>query len=218
MISFTKESDIAYFKKNGLNNIGHGAYGQVCLIEHKPTRTGPFALKKMEFLDQREVKYIEREVNLHKKLKHPFIIELIDYFYEEDCAFIILEYANHGNLYNYLYKTLYIPEDDLLKMFVQVVMGVQYLHKNDILHRDIKPENILLDEKRNAKLGDFGWSTECKDYQIRSTFCGTPEYMSPEMIFGRGQRKQSDVYSLGNIIFYFYFEDISKLISKNDFI
>jgi serine/threonine protein kinase len=76
-------------------------------------------------------------------------------------------------------------------------MAVQYMHNNDILHRDIKPENILLDEKRNAKLGDFGWSTECTDFQIRSTFCGTPEYMSPEMIFGKGQRKQSDVYSLG---------------------
>ena len=202
MISFKTESDIAYFKKNGLNSIGQGAYGRVCLIEHKPTRTGPFALKKMALIDQREIKYIKREVDLHKNLKHPFVIELIDYFYDDDNAYIILEYANHGNLYNYLYKTLYIPEEDILKIFVQVVLAVQYLHQNDILHRDIKPENILLDEKRNAKLGDFGWSTECKDYQIRSTFCGTPEYMSPEMIFGKGQRKQSDVYSLGKNLFF----------------
>lgn len=197
MIAFSTESDIAYLKKNGKNFIGRGAYGEVCLIEHKSTKKGPFALKKMPTIDSRELEYIKREIELHEKLKHPFVIEMIDHFYENDNAYIILEYANHGNLYHYLYKTLYIPEEDLLKIFVQVVMAVQYMHENDILHRDIKPENILLDEKRNAKLGDFGWSTECKDYQIRSTFCGTPEYMSPEMIFGKGQRKQSDVYSLG---------------------
>ena len=199
MQSFSNESDIVYLKKNGTKFIGKGAYGQVCLIEHKTTKAGPYALKKMPTIDKREIEYIKREIDLHKKLKHPFVIEMIDHFFENDSAFIIIEYANHGNLYQYLYKTLYIPEEDLLKIFTQVVMAVKYLHENDILHRDIKPENILLDEKRNAKLGDFGWSTECKDYQIRSTFCGTPEYMSPEMIFGKGQRKQSDVYSLGTI-------------------
>ena len=198
MKKFTSESEINYLKKNGMSCIGKGAYSQVRLIKHKNSPTGPFALKKMKLLDPREKKYIDREIKLHQKLKHPFIIELHDHFYENDHAFIILEYATHGNLYHYLYKTLYIPEDDLLEIFVQVVMAVEYLHQNDILHRDIKPENILLDNLRNAKLGDFGWSTECSDYQVRSTFCGTPEYMSPEMIFGKGQRKQSDVYSLGN--------------------
>jgi serine/threonine protein kinase len=209
MTSFSTESDIAYLKKNGKNCIGRGAYGQVCLIENKKTKKGPYALKKMSIIDKRELEYIKREIKLHKKLKHPFIIEMIDHFYENEFAFIILEYANHGNLYQYLYKTLYIPQEDLLKIFLQVVLAVEYMHKNDILHRDIKPENILLDEKRNAKLGDFGWSTECHDYQIRSTFCGTPEYMSPEMIFGKGQRKQSDVYSLGNIEIFFYFVNLN---------
>ena len=155
------------------------------------------ALKKMILPDPQELKYVKQEIDLHKKLNHAFIIKLVDYFFEDNTAFIILEYASSGNLYNYLHKALYIPEQDLIRMFVQIVLAVQYLHENNILHRDIKPENILLDEKRNVKLCDFGWSVECTGFQTRNTFCGTPEYMSPEMLFGKGQTHKSDIYSLG---------------------
>lgn len=197
MSCFRKETDIAYLKKYGKSTIGHGAYGNVSIIQHSLSKEGPFALKKMPLIDHKETRYIKREIELHRALDHPFIIKMKDHFYENETAFVILEYASGGNLYHYIHKSLFIPKQDLLGMFTQIVLAVEYLHKQNVLHRDIKPENILLDEKRNAKLCDFGWSTECTTYQIRNTFCGTPEYMSPEIIYGRGQTHKSDIYSLG---------------------
>ena len=199
MPSFKSQSDIVYLKKFGKSAIGRGAYGNVCLIQHSRTKEGPFALKKMDLSNPSELEYIKREINLHQKLKHPFIIDLVDYFFEDQTAFIILEYASSGNLYNYLHKALFIPKPDLLKMFTQIVLAVKHLHFKEILHRDIKPENILLDANRNVKLCDFGWSVQCSGYQIRNTFCGTPEYMSPEMLLGRGQTHKSDIYALGKV-------------------
>jgi serine/threonine protein kinase len=198
MPSFKSQSDIVYLKKFGKSAIGKGAYGNVCLIQHSKTREGPFALKKMTLPNASEIEYVQQEINLHKKLDNPFIIGLIDFFYEDQTAFIIMEYASSGNLYNYLHKALFIPKPDLLTMFTQIVLAVKHLHFKEILHRDIKPENILLDSNRNVKLCDFGWSAQCSGYQIRNTFCGTPEYMSPEMLLGKGQTHKSDIYSLGN--------------------
>ena len=197
MPSFKTKDDIIYLKKYGKSAIGQGAYGNVCLIQHKSTKEGPYALKKMPLPNWQEKKYVKKEIELHAKLNHPFIIKLIDYFFEDDVAFVILEYASEGNLFKHIHKSLFIPKQDLLNLFTQIVMAVDYLHECNILHRDIKPENILLDAKRRAKLCDFGWSTDCTSRQIRNTFCGTPEYMSPEILFGKGQTHKSDVYSLG---------------------
>ena len=203
MASFKTQKDITFLKKHGKSVIGHGAYGDVCLIQHTRSRQGPFALKKIHLPNAAEREYVQQEINLHRRLDHPFIIRLVDYFFEDNTAFLILEYASQGNLHNYLHKALFIPQPDLLRMFTQVVLAVQYLHENDILHRDIKPDNILLDQSRNVKLCDFGWSTSCTRLQIRDTFCGTPEYMSPEMLFGKGQTHKSDIYSLGKTRFSF---------------
>lgn len=197
MVSFKTKEDIAYLKKYGKSAIGHGAYGNVCIIQHRVTKEGPFALKKMPLPNWQESRYVRKEIELHGKLRHPFVIQLIDYFFEDNTAFVILEYASGGNLFDHIHKSLFIPRQDLLGIFTQIVMAVQYLHKCDILHRDIKPENVLLDPNRRAKLCDFGWSADCTSRQVRSTFCGTPEYMSPEILFGKGQTHKSDVYSLG---------------------
>jgi serine/threonine protein kinase len=226
MTRFKTKSDIVYLKKFGRSVIGHGAYGNVSLITHSITKEGPFALKKIELPNEAELEYVKHEIDLHKGLEHPFVIRLIDYFFEDNTAFIILEYASNGNLYHYLHKALHIPRMDLVRMFTQIVLAVEYLHQNDILHRDIKPENILLDEKRNVKLCDFGWSVSCTDYQIRNTFCGTPEYMSPEMLFGKGQTHKSDIYSLGSRLFRFagdlyiclYLENHSGFLNKRCFV
>ena len=194
---FSSTADLIYLKKHGHTSIGSGAYGEVKLVQHKTLRSGPFALKTMALPDKNELKYIQKEIDLHRGLDHPFIIKLEDFFIEDNKAYVLIEYANNGDLHKYLHKTLSIPENDLKKIFVQVVLAIQYLHKKNILHRDIKPENILLDTHKNVKLCDFGWSVECSDFQIRKTFCGTPEYMPPELIFGNGQTKKSEIYSLG---------------------
>ena len=131
-------------------------------------------------------KYILQEIELHHSLKHPFIIKLYDYFFEDEKAYVILEYAKKGDIFN-LINTSTVSEKVLMRMFVQTLTAFDYLHEQNILHRDLKPENVLLDSDLNIKLCDFGWATLYSDHEERNTLCGTLEYMAPE-IMDKGKR------------------------------
>ena len=97
---------------------------------------------------------------LHKKLDHENIIKFHDYFVFEENVYIILDYAENGNLYSYIQKKKVLLESEIYKFFVQTCQALEYLHKNNIMHRDIKPENLLIDKNYNIKLCDFGWSAQ----------------------------------------------------------
>ena len=157
-------------------------------------------MKKMPLPNDEEAEYVRKEIQLHSGLQHPNVIKLIDYFFKDDNAYVFLEYGSEGDLYKYLKRTLRVSEQAIKRMFSEVVRGIEYLHSRDILHRDIKPENIILDATLTAKICDFGWSIECSDYESRRTICGTPEYMSPELLIHGSQNKKSDIYALGKVI------------------
>jgi len=74
--------------------------------------------------------------------------------------YLILDYAEHGNLYGYMHKKKNLTDNEVFRFFHQTCLAIQYLHQNDILHRDLKPENLLLDKNFNIKLCDFGWSAQ----------------------------------------------------------
>ena len=111
-----------------------------------------------------------------------------------------MEFAKHGNLYHYIKRNSYLSEEKSFKYFIQVVNAVYFLHKNDLIHRDIKPENILIFEDGIIKLCDFGWCTKLNGGQ-RITFCGTVEYMSPEMVNKEEYSKEIDIWSLGILLY-----------------
>ena len=194
---FLSRDDIQYVKKNGSENIGSGSFGQVRLIKHRNGQPGLYALKSMKILDQTEKKYIMQEIQLHAQLKHPFIIQLIDYFLTDHNAYVVLEYASKGDLFRYLHRSLITDQNDLLRIFVQTLMAFEHMHAAGIIHRDLKPENILLDGDMNAKVCDFGWSAEYNDLEERQTLCGTAEYMAPEVMYGKRQTKKTDIWALG---------------------
>ncbi len=102
---------------------------------------------------------LRNEVQIHKKLTHPNIVKYYGYTWESPKAYIVLEYAENGNLYSYLHKRKALSEPEVFKYFCQASLAIQHIHKCDIMHRDIKPENLLLDKDNNLKLCDFGWST-----------------------------------------------------------
>jgi serine/threonine protein kinase len=115
----------------------------------------------------------------------------------------VLEYAARGNLFNYIKNTPDFEgkEAILLDMYVKICKAVGYMHSKRLLHRDIKPENILLDEHLNPKLCDFGWATELKGSECRKTFCGTYEYMAPEIFETESYDSAVDVWSLGILLY-----------------
>ena len=94
-----------------------------------------------------------------EKLNHPNIIKFHDYILKEHNVYLVLDYAESGNLYSYIHKRKSLSTEEIFRFFYQSASAIHYLHQNDILHRDIKPENLLLDKNKNIKLCDFGWST-----------------------------------------------------------
>ncbi len=113
---------------------------------------------------------------------------------------MVMELANNDSLFNLLKKTKKLSEDKVTKYMDDVIKAVEYLHSKDppIIHRDIKPENVLICDD-TLKIADFGWSNY--DDEIRNTFCGTPDYLSPEMILGTGHNEKLDIWGLGVLMF-----------------
>ncbi len=104
------------------------------------------------------------------------------YFEDKENVYLILEFAENGSLFSYLRKKQRFSEIEAFVYFFQTCLGIDYLHKKSIIHRDLKPENLLLDKQGNIKLCDFGWSAEALHNSKRTTYCGTIDYMAPEMI------------------------------------
>ena len=101
------------------------------------------------------------EINIHRALDHANIIKFHGYFHKESYVYLVLDYAERGNLYSYMHKKKTpLPETEIFKYFYQSCLAIDYLHKNNTMHRDLKPENLLLDKDYNIKLCDFGWSTQ----------------------------------------------------------
>ena len=133
-----------------------------------------------------------------------------------------MEYANGGELFDYIVKRKRLQEQEACRFFQQLISGIEYIHKVKICHRDLKPENLLLDEKLNIKIVDFGLSNMYKEGDTLKTACGSPCYAAPEMIAGkRYHGLNSDIWSCGIILYamtcgYLPFEDpnTNKLYKK----
>ena len=133
-------------------------------------------------------------------------------------VYFILEHVKRGNLFGLLKERGGKGLDGKLvaTIYIQIFSAVKYMHDNQILHRDIKPENILMDEQLNPKICDFGWATEVQQDQPRMTFCGTYEYMAPEIFENEKYNDSVDVWSLG-ILLYEMLHGSSPFVGKSVF-
>lgn len=197
---------------DGRSTLGKGSFGKVKLVKHKSNPDSLFAMKILLFRSKFDKKFALEEIRLHKVLNHPNIIRLHDSIIETSRAVLFLEYAEKGDLFRFVTRSLHTDQKRVLTIFLQCVRAVRYLHKKDIMHRDLKPENILLDSEFNAKLCDFGWSAEFRESIERHSMCGTAEYMAPEIFYKKPQSKKTDVWSLGKIKSYSNFRDINMNI------
>jgi len=186
-------------------SIGTGGFGKVYKVKHKKSHN-LYAIKvisKAKIIEQNMCEQIKLEVRIMYAINHEHIIKLCNHFEDDDYFYLVLEYAPKGNLYDRLKKVKTFSENDAAQYLREVVSAVEYLHSLNppIIHRDIKPENILLDGKDSAKLCDFGWSNFFNSNRVRKTYCGTPDYLSPEMIRQEGHDQRLDIWNLGVLIF-----------------
>ena len=184
--------------------LGSGSFGRVYLVSHNDSKK-LFALKVIDkrklMISYGKLDIIYNEINIHSKLSHENIIKLYNIHEDNESINIIMEYAEKGNLFQLISKEKSgLDESKAFDYFIQVVNAVYYLHNNNIIHRDIKPENILIGNDNKIKLCDFGWAKELT-LENRSTFCGTVEYMAPEIVGSENYDYSVDIWSLGILLY-----------------
>ncbi|KAL0953632.1 hypothetical protein HGRIS_004837 [Hohenbuehelia grisea] len=215
--------------------IGKGSSGRVRIARH--AKTGQYAAIKivskagfssLQGIDERpgqERLAIEREIVVMKLIDHPNIMKLYDVWETSTELYLILEYVQGGELFDYLCETGRLPTLEALDYFQQIIMAVDYCHRLNVAHRDLKPENILLDQDHNVKIADFGmaaWQANSATNGLLETSCGSPHYVAPEVCSGMSYNgSASDIWSCGIILFAllvgklpFDAEDLEPLIEK----
>ena len=186
-------------------SIGKGGFGSVWKVRHKVTKQ-IFAIKvinKESIVKQKMVEQTNREIEIMYKLDHPHIIKLYSHFEDDEDFCLIMQMASKGQLYTIIKRLKRLDQRTAAQYMREVISAIKYLHTRTppIIHRDIKPENILLDQDGRCKLADFGWSNFEEGNKFRDTYCGTPEYLAPEMVTKSGHNESVDIWALGVLLF-----------------
>ncbi|XP_064837100.1 ribosomal protein S6 kinase alpha-3 isoform X3 [Oncorhynchus masou masou] len=186
--------------------LGQGSFGKVFLVKKI---TGPDAgqLYAMKVLKKATLKVRDRvrtkmERDILVEVNHPFIVRLHYAFQTEGKLYLILDFLRGGDLFTRLSKEVMFTEEDVKFYLAELALALDHLHGLGIIYRDLKPENILLDEQGHIKLTDFGLSKESIDHENKAySFCGTVEYMAPEVVNRRGHTLSADWWSYGVLMF-----------------
>ena len=188
-----------------LKTLGKGAFGKVLLV-HNEELNKYFAMKilKKDFIKKnKQIAHTKVERKILEKIDYPFIAQLFYAFQNKEKLYMITEYMPGGEMFYHLHKEQYFKESKAKFYICEIILAIEHLHKNNIIYRDLKPENILLDENGHIKLTDFGLSKIVNDINKDRTFtiCGTPEYVAPEVLTGKGYNKSVDWWSLGIVLY-----------------
>ncbi|XP_066034770.1 ribosomal protein S6 kinase alpha-2 isoform X2 [Chamaea fasciata] len=212
-----KEIDISHHVKEGfekadpsqfelLKVLGQGSYGKVFLVR-KIKGSDAGQLYAMKVLKKATLKVRDRvrskmERDILAEVNHPFIVKLHYAFQTEGKLYLILDFLRGGDLFTRLSKEVMFTEEDVKFYLAELALALDHLHGLGIIYRDLKPENILLDEEGHIKITDFGLSKEAIDHDKRAySFCGTIEYMAPEVVNRRGHTQSADWWSFGVLMF-----------------
>ncbi|KAD3338133.1 hypothetical protein E3N88_33654 [Mikania micrantha] len=183
--------------------VGQGAFGKVYQVRKRDNKE-IYAMKvvrKDKILEKNHAEYMKAERDILTKIDHPFIVQLRYSFQTKYRLYLVLDFVNGGHLFFQLYHHGLFREELARIYTAEIVSAVSHLHANGIMHRDLKPENILLDVDGHALLTDFGLAKEFDENARSNSLCGTVEYMSPEIILGKGHDKAADWWSVGILLF-----------------
>ena len=186
-----------------INVLGRGSFGKVCLVEYKPTKE-VFAMKSLKkdvLLDQDQVESTLLEKKILQSIDHPFLVGMIFCFQTEERIYFVMPFIRGGELFQHLRNFRFFDEEKV-RFYASIIgMGLDHMHKHGIIYRDIKPENILMDEDGYLKIADFGMAKILNPNEKATSFCGTPEYLAPEVITGEGHNACADWWSFGILIY-----------------
>ncbi|XP_050665688.1 cGMP-dependent protein kinase, isozyme 2 forms cD4/T1/T3A/T3B isoform X3 [Leptidea sinapis] len=184
--------------------LGIGGFGRVELVQIQGDSSRSFALKQMkkaQIVETRQQQHIMSEKEIMSEMNCEFIVKLYKTFKDRKYLYMLMETCLGGELWTILRDRGQFDDSTTRFYTACVVEAFHYLHSRNIIYRDLKPENLLLDSKGYVKLVDFGFSKKLQASRKTWTFCGTPEYVAPEVIMNRGHDISADYWSLGVLMF-----------------
>ena len=191
-----------------LKIIGRGSFGKVSLVEYIPTNEiyAMKSLKKDILIEQEQIENTILEKNILENINYPLLCNLIFCFQTEERIYFIMPFLSGGELFQHLRKFRTFDEPKVKFYSSQIALAIEYLHNKGIIYRDLNPENI------------FGMAKKLNNNEKAMSFCGTPEYLAPEIIIGEGHDKNADWWSFGILIYEmlcglppFYVENLERM-------
>ncbi|ORC84174.1 putative NIMA-related kinase [Trypanosoma theileri] len=185
--------------------LGKGSFGSAWLVQRRSDKVQLVAKEvRLAGMKPAERESAKHEIDVLRTLNHPNITRYVDHYEHHGSLFIVMEYANGGDLYSKIKsrKGNRFTETEILHYFSQLCLALLHLHERHILHRDLKTQNVFLTTDGVVKLGDFGISTILRNtFELKRTVCGTPYYFSPELCLNKPYNNKSDVWALGCILY-----------------
>ncbi|KAL7753359.1 hypothetical protein RI367_001134 [Sorochytrium milnesiophthora] len=191
---------------NFLKVLGKGNYGKVMLATSKHGAANKYyavkVIKKTGLIDEESIEHVLAENRVLQTLSHPFLVQLHTSFQTQDRLYFVMEYIRGGELFFHIVKEKRFSEERVRLYTAEILLGLNYLHSKGIVYRDLKLENLLLDDDGHIKITDFGLCKEgIGQDDVTSTFCGTPEYLAPEILEEENYGKAVDWWALGIVTY-----------------
>ena len=195
---------LTYKDFDPLKLLGTGSFGRVLLVRFKVTDQ----LYAMKILSKTQLKithqeeHTKTERDLMVKASSPFLVTIKFAFQDDKNLYIVSDFMQGGDLFYHLHEEKNFPEEKAKFYLIEIILGLECLHKNNMIYRDLKPENILMDSNGHLKISDFGLSKILESSDDKAyTLCGTPQYLAPEILKNKGYDKSVDWWSLGCFLY-----------------
>jgi Ca2+-binding EF-hand superfamily protein len=199
-----------------LSQIGSGTYGKVYLAKDIKTEER-VAIKTFDKKDNKEeLEKIKLEIDIMKFCNHKNIVKYIDSFEDSEFIYLVQEYMDSGDLFHYISNKSLLNESEIKNIIRQVAQGLKYLHYYGIIHRDLKPQNILIKNREEVKIIDFGLSKVLGNYETTNDCLGTIYFTSPEVLKQDKYNNKVDVWSLGIILYFLVYGRVPYDDSSNN--
>lgn len=210
-----------------LKVLGKGSFGKVMMVRKKDNDKiyAMKTLRKQALIKRNQLLHTKTERNILQNIKHPFLTSLAYAFQTPEKLYLVMDFCGGGELFYWLKRDRRFSESRAKLFAAEILLALEALHQHDIIYRDLKPENILLDLEGHIRLTDFGLSKEAVTgagaIGGTKTFCGTPEYLAPEILENKGHGKGVDWWSLGTLIYEmltglppFYDQNMQRMYDK----